>query len=232
MADINDTQAAGTVKIVGSDSTGVEQTPVQSTTSGALHTNLRTAAGVEILPATEATLAALLAKTNIEFSTFTVLAPLVVVGNNKSMIALQNTGTGVVKIRKIYVVNSATTAVSGVAGIFNVARITSFSAGTALTPAAFDTLDTLPAGITVSTGSTVVGESSILKTARWSTDEWGPGGLDVEANDHSSQQFFSLLQQQPYEKALTIRQNQGVHIKFATNSTAGSFDIQIVFTVE
>jgi hypothetical protein len=27
-----------------------------------------------------------------------------------------------------------------------------------------------------------------------------------------------------------IRQNQGMHIRFATNSTAGSFNIRLVFT--
>lgn len=48
MADLSDIQAAQTVKIVGSDSAGFEQTPVQSTTGGAIHTNLRTGAGQEI----------------------------------------------------------------------------------------------------------------------------------------------------------------------------------------
>lgn len=51
MADLTDIQAAQTVKLVGDDATGVEQTPVQSTTAGGLHTNLRTAGGVDILPA-------------------------------------------------------------------------------------------------------------------------------------------------------------------------------------
>lgn len=48
MADITDIEATISAKIVGSDSAGVEQTPVQSTSSGGLHSNLRTSAGVEI----------------------------------------------------------------------------------------------------------------------------------------------------------------------------------------
>lgn len=48
MADLNDIQRAEAVKIVGSDSTGVEQTPVQSTANGAIHSNLRNSAGTEI----------------------------------------------------------------------------------------------------------------------------------------------------------------------------------------
>lgn len=34
MADLNDLQSAGTVKLVGSDGSGAEQTPIQSTTKG------------------------------------------------------------------------------------------------------------------------------------------------------------------------------------------------------
>lgn len=39
MADLSDVQAADTVKIVGSDASGVEQTPVQATTKGELVTS-------------------------------------------------------------------------------------------------------------------------------------------------------------------------------------------------
>ena len=48
MADLSDINAAQTVKIVGSDSIGLEQTPVASTSGGGLHVNLRNNAGTEI----------------------------------------------------------------------------------------------------------------------------------------------------------------------------------------
>lgn len=48
MADLNDVQSAGITKLVGSDSVGVEQTPIQSTSAGSIHTNLRNNAGTEI----------------------------------------------------------------------------------------------------------------------------------------------------------------------------------------
>jgi hypothetical protein len=48
MADLSDVNASQSIKIIGSDSTGVEQTPVQSTSNGGLHTNLRNNAGTEI----------------------------------------------------------------------------------------------------------------------------------------------------------------------------------------
>lgn len=54
MADLNDIQAAVTTKIVGSDATGSETTPVNSTPTGSIYVNLRNNAGAELvnLPAT------------------------------------------------------------------------------------------------------------------------------------------------------------------------------------
>lgn len=48
MADLTDIQAAESVKIIGSSSAGVESTPVNATSNGALHSNLRNDAGTEI----------------------------------------------------------------------------------------------------------------------------------------------------------------------------------------
>lgn len=49
MADISDINSAQSVKIIGSDFSGVEQTPIQSTDAGAIHSNIRTSSGAEIL---------------------------------------------------------------------------------------------------------------------------------------------------------------------------------------
>jgi hypothetical protein len=200
---------------------------------------------------TETTLAALNAKLNpmtsppgvsdsglvvrqvpYELATFTVVAELTAVGNNKSMIAIQNTGTSIVKLREVWIINDRTTAVTGVAGEFRLHRITSFTGGTALTPVTFDTLDSLPAGVSVATNSTVSGEAGLLRTGKWSTDEWGTGTSDVESADHGFQQTEPFWKQTPSGKPITIRQNQGVHIRFATNSTAGEFNLRFVFTTE
>ncbi len=48
MADLTDLQAAQTIKIAGSDSTGVEDNFVNATSNGGLHTNLRNDSGTEI----------------------------------------------------------------------------------------------------------------------------------------------------------------------------------------
>jgi hypothetical protein len=167
-----------------------------------------------------------------ELPTFSVVAIDIPIANNKSMIAIQNTGTSIVRIREIWIINDRTTAVAGVVGTFQANRITSFSGGTVLTPVSYDTADALPAGISVATGATVAGEGVTLRQGKWSTDEWGTGTLDTEALDHALQQTEPFWKQTPNGKALTIRQNQGLHIKFATNSTNGDFNIRLVFTVE
>lgn len=201
--------------------------------------------------ATQTTLAAVLAQLNAitsapatnalglvvrqvpyELATFSVVAENIVVGNNKSMIAIQNTGTSIIKLREIWIINDQTTAVTGVAGEFRVHRIASFTGGTALTPVTFDTNDTLPAGVSCAAGSTIASETSLLRTGRWSTDEWGPGTSDVESTDHGSQQLEPFWKQTPSGKPITLRQNQGAHVRFATNSTAGAFNLRLVFTAE
>ncbi len=48
MPDLSSVESTEAVRLVGSDSAGVEQTPVKSTTSGGLHINLRDNAGVEL----------------------------------------------------------------------------------------------------------------------------------------------------------------------------------------
>jgi hypothetical protein len=47
MADLSDTDSAGSVKIIGSNTSGVETTPVNATVNGGLHINLRDNAGTE-----------------------------------------------------------------------------------------------------------------------------------------------------------------------------------------
>ena len=201
--------------------------------------------------ATQTTLASILANLNVltsapstsaqglvvrqvpyELATYSVVAELITVGNNKSMISIQNTGTSIVKIREIWIINDRTTAVTGVAGEFRAHRIASFSGGTALTPVSFDTADSLPDGISCATNATVASETSLLRTGKWSTDEWGPGAQDVESSDHALQNTEPFWKQTPSGKPITIRQNQGMHIRFATNSTAGEFNIRLTFTTE
>lgn len=169
-----------------------------------------------------------------ELATFVSTGTSIASAQNKSMISILNAdATLVTKIHEIYVVNVQTSSVTGVTGTFELRRITGHSAGTLLTPVSMDTSDTLDSDITVRTGSTVAGESSnLMWRALFSTDEWGPGSSDVESNDHIFQTMFPIFSRKTDSgtKPLVLRANEGLTVKFATNSTTGSFDIMVVFS--
>jgi len=171
-----------------------------------------------------------------QLKSFTAMSLATVIGSNKSMLSITNAiGSSVIaKIYKIYIINSQTTAVTGVVGNFEIRRCTSHTAGTLITPEQLDTNDTIDSNITIRTGATITGESTNrIWSAKYSTDEFGVGALDSEALDHVYQQLIPLWNaDNQVVKPIVLRANQGMTIKFATNSTAGSFDILIIFTQE
>lgn len=165
-------------------------------------------------------------------TTLTLVAPDVVLGNNKSLVAIQNTGTSTVRIQKIYLANTQTTAVTGVAADLRFLRIESFTGGTALNFQRHDTTDSVPTGLTAATGATVASESALYRQSKWSSDEWGPGTSDVESTDHATQELQPWYVADEGTKPITLVQNQGISIRCATNTTAGSFTITVVLTVD
>jgi hypothetical protein len=172
-------------------------------------------------------------------ATFTVIALGTTVGNNKSLLSIYNpSGSGVlVKLREFYIRNPQTTSVTGVAGDFRLYRFISGSAptgGTAITPVKHDTNDSLPVGFDARTGGTISGEEAgPLDRIIQSTDEWGPGTLDQEGSQQTIANYLpARAKRDPQIKAFTARPGQGLHLKFAVNSTAGSADIIFVFTLQ
>lgn len=170
-----------------------------------------------------------------EAPTFTVWSLATATANNKSMISLVNTtgSTVALKIRAIRMINTQNTAVTGVVVDINGYRCTSHSGGTLLTPAVMDTSDTLNSSLTVRTGATIVGEvTTPLIHLDLSTDEWGPGANDVEATDHTFQSLHFFYEHKYPMKPITLRANEGFTLKCVTNTTTGSYDIQVLFTQE
>ena len=168
-----------------------------------------------------------------DYASFTVTAPSVVIGNNKSLLSLMNAaGSGkVLRIREIYIINSQVVPVTGVVATVSLRRITGHSAGTTITPVPNDTTDTL-GSITAITGSTVAGEFAAF-LQRWflSTDEWGVGTLDTEGLQATFQSHFPIFARRDTEmRPLTLRSGEGFTVKCETNSTAGAFDIIVAFT--
>jgi hypothetical protein len=173
-----------------------------------------------------------------EEATFTATALSVVLGNNKSLISVYNpsASTKILKLREYYVRNAQTTAVTGVAAQLEIHRFTTGTTptgGTAITAALHDTSDTLGAGIDLRTGGTVAGEvTEALDVMRISSDEWGPGTLDQEGAQQTISNYLpARVKRDAQQKAICIlRAGQGVHLKCATNTTAGAFDLIFVFT--
>jgi hypothetical protein len=82
------------------------------------------------------------------------------------------------------------------------------------------------------TGGTISGEvAALLDLIRMSTDEWGPGTADVESAQQAISNYLpARAKRDGLLKPIHARPGQGLHLKFATNSTAGSIDVVFVFT--
>lgn len=166
--------------------------------------------------------------------TFVARATSVAIGNGKSMISLVNTSGSTVKIklRELWITNVQTTGVTGIIANFELNSIVGHSAGTSLTPKAFDSTDTLNGSVTARTGATVTTEGTSYARWLWSSDEWGVGPADVESTDHANQNLIPHYQDSGRWGTITLNANEGLHVKQVTNSTVGTFDLDIVFTQE
>jgi hypothetical protein len=170
-----------------------------------------------------------------ERATFSAIAEAIDIANGKSMISLLNdSGSGVtIKITKMYLINTRTTATTGVIAEFQLRRFTGHSGGTLITTDAYDTNDVLNGSVTVRTGATIAGEvTRDLRRWLWSSDEWGTGSTDVESDDHVNQSLVPSFEQSMICKPLVLNSGQGLHIRQNTNSNNGTFDLVIEFTQE
>lgn len=211
------------------------------TAQRALHVNLRTNAGLEI--GADTSIPALsdpglnVRPIPYEPETFMVPAIATALGNGKSMISIVNAAGSpvLIKIRRIWIVNQRTTAVTGVVTDFRFRRNTGHSAGTDLTAniQELDTNNTLNANVTVRTGATIAGAfAAHLRRYQASSDEWGPGTADVESAAHSDQELRPIYDASLNAQPITLRAGQGFDILCNTNTTAGTFDITLEFTQE
>lgn len=175
--------------------------------------------------------------TGSEEMTYTVIAPAVAPGNNKSMLSIYNpTGSAyILKLREFYIRNAAVSAVTGVVGNFELHRFASAGAptgGSVLTALSHDSADALPASMDARTGGTISGEvATPLDIIRTSTDEWGPGTSDTESAQQAIANYLpARAKRDALLKPFVARAGEGLHMKFATNSTAGLIDVVFVFT--
>jgi hypothetical protein len=173
-----------------------------------------------------------------ELATFTGIATTTQVANNKSMFSIVN-GSGstvTVRISAIYITSVQTSAVTGVIGTFELRRIVNHSSGTAITAIeSMSTGDSLNGSVTVRTNATVTSESTnLLWRSLFSTDEWAVNAnLDTASHGHIMTTMFPIWKRADFDnKPIILGANEGLTVKFSTNSTVGSFDIMVVFTQE
>lgn len=165
--------------------------------------------------------------------TFVAQALGVAIGNNKSMLSILNaSGSGVVlRLQRLFLINTQNAGVTGINADFRLFRATGHSAGTAITPLAHDTNDSLSGSITARTGATIAGEAAAyLYRWLWGTDEWSTGPLDQDGLDHALTSLNPVYQAQPGERPITLRPGEALTLKQVVNSTAGTFDVIAIFT--
>lgn len=167
----------------------------------------------------------LLINTNT-YSTFSGTIESVSLSNNKSLLSIVNTGTKIIKIAQLSIQNTQSVLKIGVNGSFVLRRITGHSSGTSVTTDTFDLSDSLDAGVSVYTGSTVTGQfSSIIKKMIVNTS--GANNNIIRQNEKTYYEFLTVIED---GKLLTLNQNQGITLNFETNSSAGLFDISFIIT--
>lgn len=153
---------------------------------------------------------------------------------NKSMLSISNGASGkVLKIQNIYIINSQVSAVVGNVVQFDLLRTTSITLGTNVVPTSYDSLNTLPAQVTVATGATVVDASaSPLHSWILGGDEAGTGTATNQGIDKALSQFAPNLAAMAMQLP-TIRPGEGIHIKATTVPAAvGQWLVGVLFTLE
>lgn len=158
-------------------------------------------------------------------------------GNNKSMAAILNgSGSGrIIRVKRIWVLNNQTSAVTGVLTTWALKRSSAQSSGTSVTPTKHDsTSESMPAQVLVATGATVTQTSDVAyRQWVWSNDE-------PAASSGTSDEFECLV---PLNcvwdsatgdtdiEAIVLREGQGIDVRHTGSSTVGVCDIFIEFTL-
>jgi|GEM_PF-4763167 len=213
--------------------------PLRITAQRAAHVNLRNVAGTEIGTASNPVRTDPTGTTTQPVSLATQASYIIsnggeAPGNGKSMLSLLN-GAGsdvIVRIRKIFIRNVTTSAITGVLANLEVFRITGHSSGNVLTPVEMDTNQALDSDVTARSAASISGEGALLDSFNFSSDELASGGTGLEDSQQSLGQHFPVYIADIDQMApITLRASQGIHVKCQTNTTVGAFDVIFYFTV-
>jgi len=169
--------------------------------------------------------------------TYTVVTTDEAFASGKQMLGVWNTDAAkIVKIRRVWIVNSRTTAVTGVVTTFELRLISARGgAGTAKTPVPHDSTNSLlPDGdIYIEAGATYT-DSSVLRRVIWSNDEVAVSGATWD--EWETIIPMCLVWDAGYGddsvQAITLRQNQGFTVKHSGTTAVSGVDIMLEITCE
>lgn len=160
-------------------------------------------------------------------------------GQNKYIALMFNANTSYkVKIHRIYCQHSNPTAATGVILEMTMQRVSAFTTGTAITPVALDPSNTLPASISCDTNSSAVSDVSGSSLGRFITmsEEVVLASTDTLLASRITMRGSLIFESgggiEPIVLHGSTAAQKGFAIKQATNSTAGSVNFVIDFTVE
>lgn len=165
--------------------------------------------------------------------TFTAYLRGITFAPNKSLLSVFNAGaSAVLRVSRIFVLNSQTAAVSGVVTNLEIRRITASTGGTAVTPTKHNPSGTaLDANVTVATGATET-YGDLLRHFLWSTDEPAINALTID--EIETLPVWGCVWDVGYADTsvpkMPLRQNQGVAIIQPGSNIVGLCDIRIEFT--
>lgn len=169
-------------------------------------------------------------------ATFTALFAGVAFGNNKSMAGLFNgSGSGrVLRVKRVWILNNQTTAVTGVLTDFELRRSSAQSSGTSVTPVKHDTSSSsLPAQVLCAHGATVTSVTgNAIRKIKWSNDEpaASAGTSDELECLVPLNCIFDAATGDADLEPLVLREGQGLDVRHTGTSTVGVADIIVEFT--
>ena len=145
----------------------------------------------------------------------------VATAQNKYLLALLNTEAGQkIKIFDLRIINGALTAVSGVGAEIDIIKITAIVGGTDVTPAPCDGKDPAVSGLTCVHTATSVTAGATLMSVFTNNDE-------IALTNPNSEHPQNIL---PHP--IICYDDQGISVKFITNSTVGTLGVLCLFEVE
>jgi hypothetical protein len=154
----------------------------------------------------------------------------------KNMAALINKhASELLKVRRITLFNSQTSAVTGVICQIELRKCAGFSltGPTAVTPTKYDSNNTLPANYETSHAGTIAASTQeTLRRIVWSSDEAAVSALTSDEVENFPP-LNVLYEWQPHSdvQPIVLRQNEGIMV-YNVSGAAGLLDVAIEFTRE